>query len=87
MSTSTLSNPSIECILHAAGIQLFPDVHGQQHWTGPLSQDHVSALIAQVVRACADVARQHSLETTGLGQDYAGSVAVEQVILAHFDLD
>ena len=80
-------SPEIKRILSQSGVELYPGSHGSDTWTTPLKSVHLAGLIEQVVVACAQVARHHSLESTGLGQDYAGSVAVEQAILRHFDLD
>jgi hypothetical protein len=74
-------------ILSQSGVELYPGSHGLDTWSTPLKSLHLADIIAQVVVTCAQVARQHSLETTGLGQDYTGLVAAEQAILAHFDLD
>jgi hypothetical protein len=80
-------SPEMKRILSQSGVELYPGSHGQDTWTTPLKSVHLADVIAQVVMACAQVARRHSLKTTGLGEDYAGSVAVEQAILGHFDLD
>jgi hypothetical protein len=80
-------SPEMKRILSQSGVELYPGSHGLDTWTTPLKSVHLAELIQQVVVACAQVARQHSLDTTGLGQDYLGEVAVEQAILGHFDLD
>jgi hypothetical protein len=80
-------SPEMKRILSESGVELYLGSHGRDTWTTPLKSVHLADVIAQVVMACAQVARQHSLKTTGLGEDYAGSVAVEQAILGHFDLD
>lgn len=88
MSTSLLlSNSEIQRILQAAGIRLFEDVHGQQHWTTAVSQDQLALLIDQVIRSCAGIARSDALARAGLYRNFEGLTAADQAILAHFDLD
>jgi hypothetical protein len=82
-----ISNPEIQRILQAAGIELFADVHEQQYWTTAVSQDQLAELIDQVIRSCAVIARQDALARAGLYRNFEGLVATDQAILAHFDLD
>ena len=90
MSKPTLaliSNPDIQRILQATGIELFADVHRQHDWTTAVRQDQLAELIAQVIRSCAGIARSDALARAGLSRDFEGLVATDQAILAHFDLD
>jgi hypothetical protein len=85
--SSTDLSPEMRRILKSSGVELYPGSHGSDSWTTPLKSVHLAELIQQVVVECARVARMNSLARSGLGQDFAGEVAVEQAILGHFDLD